>query len=142
MENGALRSDFANQAAQLGAMSDALRQRDEEINHLREENNRLHGIIVANGIDAGPSNNSSQMNAINGINGVNHMSPPAHTNGYSQDQYNRLQRPVDGYAPRATEQLPPIRNISASVQGPDSMSGVQYQNEPRINGYRPDQQRY
>ena len=114
LENGGLRSDAANAAANLAAAAD--------------ENNRLLSILAANGIDPGRPNNGAQMNGMN---------------AYSQEQYSRLQRPADGYAPRTTEQLPPIRNIGAPLQGSDSiMSDVPYPNEHRLNGYRPGQQRF
>jgi hypothetical protein len=150
MENSGLRGDLANasaqiasqsaqiasQSAQISAQNDVIHQQRNEITANNDENSRLRNIIAANGIDAGTPHNNSQMN---GINGINHMSAPTHTtNGYPTEQYDRSQRP-DAYTPRAAEQLPPIRNINAPMQGPDSMSGVQYQNEPRTNGYRPDQ---
>ncbi|RQM05041.1 hypothetical protein DH86_00003634 [Scytalidium sp. 3C] len=57
--------------------------------------------------------------------------------------------PMEGYAytqappPNA---LPPIRSLEGPVQpAPESMSGVQYQNQPeppRVNGYQPEPPRY
>lgn len=44
----------------------------------------------------------------------------------------------DPYANAPRTELPPLRSISNSIQnGPDSMTGVQYE-APRSNGYRPE----
>ncbi|KAH8130968.1 hypothetical protein ACSS6W_006638 [Trichoderma asperelloides] len=44
----------------------------------------------------------------------------------------------DPYASAPRTELPPLRSISNSIpNGPDSMTGVQYE-APRSNGYRPD----
>lgn len=42
----------------------------------------------------------------------------------------------DPYAGASRTELPPLRSISNSIpNGPDSMTGVQYE-APRVNGYR------
>lgn len=44
----------------------------------------------------------------------------------------------DPYANANRTELPPLRSISSSIpNGPDSMTGVQY-DAPRVNGYRPE----
>ncbi|KAH8820341.1 hypothetical protein F5884DRAFT_658121 [Xylogone sp. PMI_703] len=56
--------------------------------------------------------------------------------------------PMDGYqySQAPPNALPPIRSLGSPVQpAPESMSGVQYQNQPeqpRVNGYQPEPPRY
>lgn len=45
---------------------------------------------------------------------------------------------ADPYANSNRTELPPLRSISNNIpNGPDSMTGVQYE-APRVNGYRPE----
>lgn len=56
--------------------------------------------------------------------------PPAHI---SQPSYSS-----DHYASAPRTELPPLRSLNNGIQnGPDSMTGVQYE-APRPNGYRPE----
>jgi hypothetical protein len=102
-----------------------------ESNGLRLENSQLRSELSnlsAAGHSAAP---------VNGAPLAGHpAAPPTPMESYSADPYTRGNR-VDPYAPRGTE-LPPLRSLNGAVQPtPESMTGVQYQNEPtRVNGFR------
>lgn len=67
---------------------------------------------------------------------ANQQGPPGPGQPPSQAPYATEQ-----YAGSRTE-LPPLRSISTSIpNGPDSMTGVQYE-APRTNGYRGPEPRY
>lgn len=106
-----------------------------DANSLRLENSQLRAEL---------SNlNGTAHQAAAPVNGVSHNSAPhmAHPapstpmESYQADPYGRNR--VDPYAVRGAE-LPPLRSIGgAQMATPDSMSGVQYQNEsPRGATYR------
>ncbi|KAI0203856.1 hypothetical protein F4808DRAFT_390350 [Astrocystis sublimbata] len=86
---------------------DSLRR---ELDRLRMENSQLRGGIPAGPV---PANQSAPAH------------PPA-VDSYAQDPYGRASRP----------ELPPLRSLSGNLNGPESMTGVQYDGQ-RPDGYRP-----
>ncbi|KAL3961891.1 hypothetical protein ACCO45_003414 [Purpureocillium lilacinum] len=86
-----------------------------EIEMLRRE---LHGVRMEG---AHPPSHAQQ--------GPPPSQPPSSQGGsYAPDPYANANR----------TELPPLRSISNSIpNGPDSMTGVQYE-APRVNGYRPE----
>ena len=80
-----------------------------EFNGVRLENAQLRAEI------SGLQNSMGMTHHVSGSN-------PAQVNGY----------PVPAPPEQPQQQLPPLRNIS----GPEAMNGVQYQHEPRGDGYR------
>lgn len=90
------------------AENDMLRR---ELQGLRMESVQLRGELGA------PTPHSQAQSSVG---------PAPQPASYSQDPYAASNRP----------ELPPLRSISGSVvNGPESMTGVQY-DAPRVNGYR------
>lgn len=89
-----------------------------ELDRVRVENAQLRGNVP--GIPGG----QGQSNASNPS-----IPPQASADHYAQDPYGRgVPRP----------ELPPLRALSSNIpNGPESMTGVQYEGQ-RPNGYRPD----
>ncbi|KAF5021174.1 hypothetical protein F66182_6796 [Fusarium sp. NRRL 66182] len=84
-----------------------------EIQGLRMEGAQLRGELNSSSSHAPPSSGAT---------------PPSQSGSYQPDPYANSTRP----------ELPPIRSLNNSISnGPDSMTGVQY-DSPRANGYRPD----
>lgn len=96
-----------------------------ELTSLRQELSTAHAIVA--------SHNPPHNGQINQMPHIGHLATGSAVNGHD---YDRTQRVAD-YPNRNPEQLPPIRNLGATMHaGPDSMSGVQYQNDHRLNGFR------
>lgn len=120
-----------SKASKWEILTKAIAEHQRQSDHVRALQNHYNTAVAENDLlrrelSGLRIENSQLMGELNRQSGP----PPAHLGqpGYSSDHY--------ASAPR--NELPPLRSLNNGIQnGPDSMTGVQYE-APRSNGYRPE----
>lgn len=116
-------AEHQRQTDTIRALQQHLHNATAENDMLRRELQAVQGSRMS---DMGPSTPHANQSGPSGP-----SQPPAQQGPYSSEQYGG-----------SRTELPPLRSISTSIpNGPDSMTGVQYE-PPRVNGYRGPESRY